>query len=140
MEDNRVVKIFLDNEPRPFAEFSPPVKFTLDTTKIPDGDHSLKIVARSTSGKEGIKIVPFTVKNGPEISLVGLQDGEVISEEVPITVNAYGSERNDYFLIRGSETPKGIPAWVWALLVIFIAFGLFYITMYWKSDFYKSFF
>lgn len=140
MEDNRVVKIFLDDEPRPFAEFSPPVKFTLDTTKIPDGNHSIRIVARSTSGKEGIKIVPFTVKNGPDISLVGLKAGEVISEQVPITVNAYGSERNDYFLIRGSETPKGIPAWVWALLVIFIAFGLFYITMFWKPDFYKAFF
>lgn len=139
MEDNRIIKVFLDDEPRPFAEFAPPVKFILDTTKIPDGEHSLKIVARSTSGKEGVKHVPFVVKNGPDIQVVGLSAGETINEQIAVTINAYGSERNDYFLIRGSETPKGIPAWVWALVVIFIAFGLFYLIMYWSPEFYKSF-
>lgn len=139
MEDNRIIKVFLDDEQRPFAEFAPPVRFILDTTKIPDGDHILKIVARSTSGKEGIKHVPFVVKNGPEIQVVGLSDGETINEQIAVTINAYGSERDDYFLIRGSETPKGIPAWLWALVVIFIAFGLFYLIMYWSPEFYKSF-
>lgn len=139
MEDNRIIKVFLDDEQRPFAEFAPPVKFVLDTTKIPDGPHTLKIVARSTSGKEGVKNVPFVVKNGPDIQVVGLKEGETINEQIAVTVNAYGSERDDYFLIRGSETPKGIPAWVWALLVIFVAFGLFYLIMYWSPEFYKSF-
>lgn len=139
MKDNRTIKVFLDDEGRPFAEFSPPVKFELDTTKIPDGKHSLKIVAKSSKGNEGIKIIPFEVRNGPQISVVGLTDNEVVDTHIPITINAYGSETEDKFIIRGSETPKAIPSWVWALLISFIAFGLFYLIMFWKSDFYKSF-
>ncbi|HLU80526.1 MAG TPA: hypothetical protein VK010_00495 [Flavobacteriaceae bacterium] len=138
-EDKRVVKVFLDDEPVPFAEFAPPVKFVLDTTKIPDGDHKLKIVAKSSSGAEGIRIIPFQVRNGPAISVLGLKDNEIIDSHTAITINAYGSETNDRFIIRGSETPKAIPAWVWMLVIAFIAFGIFYIIMYWTPEFYKSF-
>jgi len=65
---------------------------------------------------------------------------EVVDTQVSITINAYGSETNDSFVIRGSETPKAIPAWVWALLVIFVGFALFYAIMYWNPELYKSFF
>jgi len=140
MEDNRIIKVYLDAEPRPFAEFSPPVKFVLDTTKISDGKHSLRIVARSSNNVEGIRTIPFEVRNGPEIAVVGLKDNEVVDTQVSITINAYGSETNDSFVIRGSETPKAIPAWVWALLVIFVGFALFYAIMYWNPELYKSFF
>lgn len=140
MNDSRKVRVFLDENPVPFAEFSPPVKFVLDTTKIPDGKHQLKIVAKSSSGLEGIKTVPFEVRNGPSISVLGLQDGDVVTDQVPVTINSYGSERNDFFLIRGSETPKGIPSWVWAIVISFIGFALFYFIMYWTPDNYKSFF
>ncbi len=140
MEDTRVVKIFLDEETVPFAEFAPPVKFDLDTTKIPDGKHSLRIVARSSKGSEGVKIIPFEVRNGPQISVVGLSANEVVDTQIPITVNAYGSETDHEFVVRGSETPQSIPAWVWALVISFVAFGFFYGIMYWNPDLYKSFF
>jgi hypothetical protein len=140
MEDNRTIKIFLDADPKPFAEFAPPVKFVLDTTKIPDGKHILKILAKSTSGKEGIKTISFEVRNGPDISVVGIKEGEVVNQQLPITVNSYGSERNDFFMIRGSETPKAIPAWVWALVISFVGFAVFYFIMFWNSELYKSYF
>jgi hypothetical protein len=139
-EVNRVIKLFLDDETRPFAEFRPPVKFMLDTTKIPDGKHRLKIVAKSSSNVEGVKEIPFEVRNGPEIAVVGLKANEVVDDQVSITVNAYGSERRDEFVVTGSETPKGIPAWVWAIVIGFIGFALFYFIMYWTPEFYQSFF
>lgn len=139
MEDHRIIKVFLDEEPQPFAEFQPPVKFIFDTTKIPDGKHRLRIVAKSTDGKEGIKTIPFEVRNGPSIAVVGLKENEVVNEQIPITINAYGSERKDVFVITGSETPKAIPAWVWALVISFVAFALFYLIMYWDQALYKSF-
>jgi len=138
MEDNRIIKVFLDDETRPFAEFQPPVKFVLDTTKIPDGKHLLKIIAKSSSGVEGVKTIPFEVQNGPKISVIGLSENEKVDTQISITINAYGSETNDEFIITGSETPKAIPAWVWALLISFFAFALFYIIMYWSPEFYKS--
>ncbi|HZJ37497.1 MAG TPA: cytochrome C [Gillisia sp.] len=138
MEDNRIIKVFLDDETRPFAEFQPPVKFVLDTTKIPDGKHLLKIIAKSSSGVEGVKTIPFEVQNGPKISVIGLSENEKVDTQISITINAYGSETNDEFIIKGSETPKSIPAWVWVLLISFFAFALFYIIMYWSPEFYKS--
>ncbi len=138
MKDNRIIKVFLDDETRPFAEFQPPVKFVLDTTKIPDGKHLLKIIAKSSSGVEGVKTIPFEVQNGPKISVIGLSENEKVDTQISITINAYGSETNDEFIITGSETPKAIPAWVWALLILFFAFALFYVIMYWSPEFYKS--
>ncbi|MCM4167271.1 hypothetical protein KCTC52924_02852 [Arenibacter antarcticus] len=140
MEDNRIIKVYLDEEQQPFAEFAPPVKFVLDTTKIPDGKHILKIVARSSNNVEGIRTIPFEVRNGPSISVVGLKNNEVVDTQIPITINAYGSETKDSFVIRGSETPKAIPAWVWALIISFVGFAMFYIIMYWNPELYKSFF
>lgn len=140
MEDNRIVKVFLDDDPNPFAEFSPPVKFVFDTTKIPDGKHKLKIIAKSTNGIEGIRTLNFEVRNGPAITLLGIKENEIVNEQIPITINAYGSERNDVFVLSGSETPQAIPAWVWALLLSFFGFAVFYFIMYWDSDAYKSFF
>jgi len=110
----------------------------LDTTKIPDGKHHLKIVARSSSVVEGVKKIAFEVRNGPEISVLGLKENEVVDAQIPITINAYGSETKDEFVIRGSETPKAIPAWIWALVISFVGFALFYFIMYWGPELYKS--
>lgn len=140
MDNSRVVKIFLDSDPNPFAEFTPPVKFMFDTTKLTDGEHTMKIIAKSTNGTEGIRVIPFEVRNGPAISIHGIQENEIIDAQIPITINAYGSERNDVFVITGSETPKAIPAWIWALLISFIGFAMFYFIMYWDTSLYKSFF
>ena len=76
--------------------------------------------------------------------LIGLENDEIANEiidsQTPITINAYGSETNDSFIIKGSETPKAIPAWVWAMLISFVGFSMFYLIMYWSPEFYKSFF
>ncbi|HLS10991.1 MAG TPA: hypothetical protein VK050_02415 [Flavobacteriaceae bacterium] len=139
MERKQKIKVFLDDDPVPFAEFESPVKFLLDTTKIPDGHHQLKIVAKSTSDVEGVRTIPFVVRNGPSIDVVGLKENEVINEQIPITINTYGSDRLDFFKVIGSETPKGIPTWVWILVILFVAFAIFYLVMYLTPDLYKSF-
>lgn len=138
--ENKKVKVFLDKDTVPFAEFESPVKFVFDTTKIPDGKHEMKIVSTSSSGKEGIKIIPFEVRNGPMIYVLGLKENDSVSEKIPITINSYGSERHDVFEIVGSETPRPIPQYIWIMILAFIAFGLFYFAMYWNPEFYTSFF
>ena len=132
MAVERSVKLFLDDDPAPFAEFAPPVKFLFDTTKLPDGPHVLRIVARSTKGAEGVRTIPFEVRNGPSITVLGLKPGEVVAARTPITITAYGSERSDEYMITGSETPKAIPSWVWAMVIAFIGFAAFYFTLYWE--------
>jgi len=140
MKKKREVTVFLDDELIPFGVFEPPVKIVLDTTKIPDGKHTLKIKASSSSGVEGVRIIPFEVRNGPEIAVVGLKDNEVIESNTTITINAYGNEDTETFEIQGSETPKAIPSWVWAMLISFVAFAIWYFITHWYIVDYKSFF
>lgn len=140
MENKRKVTVYLDDEKVPFGVFEPPAKLVLDTTKIADGKHELKIKAVSSNGIEGIRIIPFEVRNGPEIAVVGLKDNEIIESNTVITINAYGSETSESFIIRGSETPKAVPSWVWACIIAFVGFAIFYFITHWTMATYKSFF
>lgn len=127
MEGKSTVILFIDNQPKPIGEFEAPVKFELDSRKLTDGEHTLKIVSKDPTGKEGIKLVPFTVRNGPAITLEGLNDRDVIDGVLPIMINAYGKGNQKQFLIDGSETPKTIPSWIWAGLIIFFGWAMYYI-------------
>ena len=127
MEAKSTVILFIDDEPKPIGEFEAPIKFELDSRKLTDGEHTLKIVSKDPTGKEGIKIVPFTVRNGPAITLEGLNDRDVIDGVLPIMINAYGKGIQKQFLIDGSETPKTIPSWIWAGLIIFFGWAMYYI-------------
>jgi len=100
MENKRQVIVFLDDEKIPFGVFEPPAKLVLDTTKIVDGKHELKIKAISSSGIEGVRVIPFEVRNGPEIAVVGLKDNEVIESNTTVTINAYGSETTESFIME----------------------------------------
>jgi len=130
MEDRSTVLIFIDDDPQPIAEFVSPVNFDLDTRKLPDGKHSLKIVSKDPSGKEGVRHIPFEVKNGPAISIEGIRENAVVDGIVPLMINAYGKGDSKKFLITGSETPQSIPAWVWILIVGFVGWSLFYLVQY----------
>jgi hypothetical protein len=136
MVEHNQVRIFLDDDPQPFGEFKAPVRLVLDTTKLVDGEHHLRIVSRSTDGKEGLKQIKFHVRNGPAITIVGINDGDIVDDKVPVLINSYGSERKDFFIVQGSETPKAIPSWIWVLLISFIGWALFYVIMYWTKEFY----
>ncbi|MCY7356435.1 MAG: cytochrome C [Rudanella sp.] len=126
----QTVRLFMDDSPTPFAEYAPPVKIDLNTTRLVDGDHVMKVVARSSDGKDGVRFIPFTVRNGPSISVIGLDEGDTVSDIIPVTVSAYGSERTDSFVIEASETPKPIPFWVWAVLIGFVGWGAWYLISY----------
>ena len=126
----QTIRLFIDDSPVPFGEYAPPVKIDFDTTRLVDGDHVMKVVARSSNGKEGIRLIPFTVRNGPAISIIGLDEGDTVSDIIPVTVSAYGSEQTDAFVVTASETPKPIPAWVWATLIGFVGWGAYYMISF----------
>lgn len=130
MSEKSKVYIFIDEEETPVAEVYAPVMFDLDTEKLLDGPHRLRIVSKDPSGKEGIRIIPFEVRNGPAIEVTGIKENAVVDGEVPIMINAYGKGNQTNFLIEGSETPQGIPWWVWILIIGFAGWSLYYVVMY----------
>ncbi len=126
MTQQSKVRIFLDDDLQPIGEYLTPINFELDTRKLVDGDHILKIVSKDPSGKEGIRKIPFVVRNGPAVAIEGLSDHEVVDGVIPMMVNAYGKGDQRTFLITGSESPHSIPAWLWVIIIGFIGWGIYY--------------
>jgi hypothetical protein len=132
VKDNSIIYIFIDDELKPIAQLVSPVNFELDTTKLADGKHTLKIVSRDPSGKEGIRLIQFEVRNGPAIDVEGIKEEDVVDGIIPVMINAYGKGDQRNFLITGSETPQSIPTWVWILIIGFFAWASFYLFTYLK--------
>lgn len=126
MEHRSKVLLFVDNDITPIGEFEAPVKFELDTRKLTDGEHILKIVSKDPTGKEGVRNINFTVRNGPAIAVEGLKNNDVIDGVQPIMINAYGKGNQKQFLIDGSESPTSVPSWLWAGLIVFFGWAVFY--------------
>ena len=130
MANESTIVIFMDDNPKPVAELKSPVTFELDTRKIVDGKHTLKIVSKDPMGKEGIRLIPFEVRNGPAITIEGIKENAVVDGVLPIMINAYGKGNQTKFLITGSETPKSIPSWLWLLVIVVGVNMLFYLISY----------
>ncbi|GAA4143732.1 cytochrome c [Sphingobacterium kyonggiense] len=130
MSQKSKIYIFIDEETVPVAEVYAPVNFELDTRKLVDGPHTLKIVSKDPFGKEGLRIIPFEVRNGPAIEITGIKENAVLDDLVPIMINAYGKGDSANFMIEGSETPQGIPWWVWILIIGFVGWAMYYLFMY----------
>lgn len=126
MKSKSEVTLFIDDEIQPIGVFPTPVSFELDTTKLPDGAHTLKVVSRDLGGKEGIKLIPFTVRNGPAIAIEGLKKNDVVDGIVPLMINAYGKGDQTSFVLHGSETPQSIPLWIIILLILFVGWAAFF--------------
>ena len=126
-EHNALVLLYIDDESNPVAELQTPVIYNQDTTKLTDGFHTLKIVSKFDR-KEGVKVINFSVRNGPIIHIEGLSDNETVSGTLTLMLNAYDTGRNQSFIIKGSENPRTIPVWVWVIALVFVAWAAFYLV------------
>ena len=128
--DGSEVIIFIDDEKVPVAHLKTPVYFDLDTYKLVDGKHTLRVVSRDVAGKEGVRLIPFEVRNGPAISVEGIKENAIVNGVLPIMVNAYSKGDSEKFYITGSETPQSIPTWIWVIIIIFTGWGIYYLISY----------
>lgn len=126
------VIVYMDDATSPLGEFDAPVNFDLDTRKLADGQHTLKVISKDPSGKEGVLLIPFSVRNGPAIAVEGLKRNDIVDGVLPIMINAYGKGDQKQFLIDGSETPRSIPSWFWALIISFIGWSCYYLITAWS--------
>lgn len=128
--DQSEVLIFMDDEPLPIAHLKAPVHFDLDTRKLVDGRHTLRIVSKDATGKEGLRLIPFEVRNGPAIIVEGLTEEAIVDGVIPVMVNAYSKGNTEKFYIAGSETPQSIPTWIWVLIILFIGWSGYFLITY----------
>ena len=132
MSDKSTIFIFIDDDSMPIAKVLSPVSFELDTRKLTDGEHILRIISKDPTGKEGIRKIPFVVRNGPAIDIEGIRENAIVDGVLPIMINAYGKGDQKGFLISGSETPQSIPWWVWIIIIGFLGWAMYYMFMYYS--------
>ncbi len=125
-ENKSKITLFVDDEEQPIAELAAPVQFEFDTRKLTDGEHILKLVSKSPTGREGIRKIKFIVRNGPAIAVEGLSENSVVDGTIPLMINAYDKGNQKKFIIAGSETPQSIPSWLWILLIAFLGWAAYY--------------
>jgi len=122
------IEVFIDDEPTPRYALVPPATLALETEGLADGPHRLRVHAIDDSGTVGVEEIPFTVRNGPGIAVVGLSDGDTVQGRIPLLVNAFASRPGDAFEPTRAETPAPIPTWAWVLFLIVAAWGMWFVA------------
>jgi mono/diheme cytochrome c family protein len=122
------IEIFIDDEPVPRQTLQPPATLEVDTEGLADGPHRLRVHAIEDSGTVGVEEIPFTVRNGPGIAVVGLSDGDMVRGRIPLLVNAFASRPGDAFEPQRAETRAPIPTWAWVLFLLIAVWGMWYVA------------
>ena len=125
------VRVFLDDETTPVAEYSLPARLELDTTHLEDGTHRLRIEARGADGTIGVRTISFDVRNGPSIEVDGLDEGDVVGGDISVMVHAWGGASAEDWEPSRSESPAPAPTWAWVLLIAILAWALYYGVQHW---------
>ena len=86
-------------------------------------------MSKNPDGKEGIRHIPFHVRNGPAIAIEGIKENDIVDGIIPIMINAYSKGNQKQFLIEGSETPQSTASLFWAIIIRFIGFAIYYFTV-----------
>lgn len=118
------ISLYLDHETEPFATYRPPATCTLDTTTLEDGTHVLHVRARDGTGKIGRRSIPFSVQNGPGITVTGLRAHELVSGTIAINLNAF-SATEPFDPVR-AESSGPIPVWTFVMIALIAAWAGWY--------------
>ncbi len=133
MSDNETrIEVYLDDGTEPYAILNPPERFELDAARLEDGQHLLRIVAIDSSGRRGVRTVPFEVRNGPGIAVDGLRDHDVVEGKINVLVNAYGGAYEEKWEPARAETPAPVPTWAWVVFIVVVAWALYYGIDLWR--------
>ncbi|HKU80856.1 MAG TPA: cytochrome c [Candidatus Tumulicola sp.] len=125
------ISIFIDDARDPIATYKPPARFQLDTTRFADGEHVLRIQATDAVGNVGVRTIPFSVSNGPGITVTGLRAGSRVRGTIEVDVNAFGSDE-PFDPVR-AESSGPVPVWTWVFFAIIAAWAAWYGLEYFKT-------
>ncbi|GAB5602995.1 c-type cytochrome [Thermus sp. FJN-A] len=82
------IEVYLDGMAEPVAVLKePPYRLNLDTRKLPDGEHTLRLVTHFRGGGQEIREIPFTVNNYPDVLVLGVDEGGEVSGTVELRLS-----------------------------------------------------
>jgi mono/diheme cytochrome c family protein len=118
------ITVYIDDVKEPVATFRAPATFQLDTKKLTDGDHVLRVHAVDALGSAGVRNIPFTVANGPGITVTGLRAGTRVRGTIDLDINAFGADE-PFDPVR-AESAGPIPAWTWIMCTVVAVWAAWY--------------
>lgn len=130
-EETGKIEVFLDGARKPIASYTPPARFELDTTSLEDGPHEIRVVATDPSGAQGVRKIPFEVRNGPGIDIDGLRENEVVEGKINILINSFSAAYEGIWEPMRAETPAPVPIWTWMVIIFVVAWAMFYGLKMW---------
>jgi mono/diheme cytochrome c family protein len=116
--------LYLDDATEPFASVVPPGTVGIDTTKLEDGRHLVRLLAYDTAGRVGRRLIPFFVQNGPGITVTGLRADERVFGNLSLQVNAFSADE-PFDPVR-AESSGPIPVWTWVLSAVILGWAVWY--------------
>lgn len=131
---NERIEVYLDDSPEPLLRRPPPASLQLDTRTLEDGRHVLRVLAWDSSGRKGVQMVPFSVRNGPAISVTGLAAGALVEGQLSLVLHAYGGGSEEHWKPELAEVPAPVPTWAWVVAIAVTAWAMFYSVNYWHAE------
>ncbi len=116
------LELYLDGGTAPAEVLTEgPFHVDLDTTALPNGEHTLRVVRFDAAGASTERTIPFTVNNAPEPDVTGLEPGAEVAGRIGI----------DFAQPAPPPAPKRVgfsPWWYFVgSAVIFLGVYLFFI-------------
>lgn len=125
------VAVFLDDQSDPLGTYRPPATFSLDTRQLEDGPHVLRLRATDTLGNTGQRAIPFTVNNGPGITVSGIRAGSAVHGTLALNINAFSGD--EPFDPTRAESQAPVPVWFWVMCALISAWALWYGIEFFKT-------
>jgi mono/diheme cytochrome c family protein len=81
------IEVYVDGSGTPAQVLTaPPFRLRLDTGRLVDGPHTLRVVTFYEAGGRDERSIPFEVDNVPSVRIEGLEDGDVVRGDVELEV------------------------------------------------------
>ena len=110
------IEVYLDGATEPSTRLEgPPFRLELDTTTLPDGPHTLRIVTHANGGTSERQLA-FQVQNQPAVHLAGLEDGAVVQGKLSLGFDGPAPV--------APPATSNVPVWLYPLASVLVLGGV----------------
>jgi cytochrome c553 len=129
-EGNRRIRVYVDGASPPLAELPGSAgEVMLDTSRLTDGPHRLRIETLEEGRITGIREMTFTVRNGPGIAIGGLEDRDEVRGRLTLTIGATEAGIGHRLSVASLELHRGLPFWVGGIALLVILLMAIYLAI-----------